>query len=241
MDDAFRVVVVEGLDHLDPTSLTRVQALRPDRLALSNTVARSTPRRWRDASRVLTTLAPAWPTVGGRDRRGDPKLRGVVATWPGIGVPVLSDPVPWYGVDVVTGDVRWRWVVLDSNADALGTGWLDQRSWLPKVVSDRDVDRFVIALDAGPGRDAAGLLDLVRDHAPADKVVLVVAFGTRQPGFVPIGGRWGEGRLAAGALPAGGWWVVELTEPGLRITAERPLGTPVVHDWSPDRGWGRRP
>jgi len=238
----FRVVVIDGLWRLDRASLRRIRALDPDRIAVSQLVARSSPRRWRRSARVLSTLAPAWPTVGWSDRLGDPKLRGLFAAYPDIGIPVLSEPVAWYGVDVRIDDVRWRWVSTDTHADALGSGWLDERSWIPKAVGDERVDRLVLALDVSVPHDdeSDALLRLVRDHAPADELVLIVAFGTQQPGLVAIGGRWGEGRLYTSPLPAGGWWVVDLDASGVRIAAERPLGEPVVHRWSPTTGWLRQ-
>ena len=240
--ETFRVVALDAPWRLDEASLRRIRALRPDRIAVSQAVRRSSPGRWRQAAETLATLAPAWPTVGWRDRLGDRRLRGLTAVWPDVGIPVLSEPVSWYGVDVQTGDVRWRWVVADSHAEALGSRWLDQRSWLPKAMSDDRVDRFVVALDVSVPHDdeADAVLELVRDHAAADELILVVAFGTESPRFAAIGGRWGEGWLFTTPPPAGGWWVIDLTPDGLRIIAERPLGDPVTHTWSPRTGWRRQ-
>ncbi len=239
-EEAFRIALIEGLERLDVPSLRRIRSSDPDRIVVSETVSRSTRRRWRDASTVLGSLPPAWPVAGRGERRGDRELRGFFAAWPGSGVPVYSDDAAWYGVDVLTGDVRWRWVVCDSGAE--GSSWLDERSWIPKAVGDRRIDRLVLVLHGGPElrEEAEGLLELVRDHASAEEVVLVVAFGTGRPGFGAVGGRWGEGRLRPAPLPAGGWWFVDLREDGLTITAERPLGPSVVHRWSPDAGWTRQ-
>lgn len=230
------MLIADGLARFDATSLARMQNRKPDRIAVSNAVDRSTPRQWRHAVRTLDAFAPVWPVVGRGERRRDARLRGFFAAWPNVGIPVLSEPVSWYAVDVQTNDVRWRWVVCDSDAGALGRAWLDERSWLPKAVSDDRVDRLIVALN-GAATGTEPLLELLRNHASADKVILAIAYGTGTPEFVTRGGRWGEGRLHPSPLPAGGWWTIDLEASGLTITAERPLGQPVLHNWTPGTGW----
>lgn len=199
------------LGHADraPPSLFRALTDRAAQVVVlaGDAVSRSRPAQWRrlhDRVEGLTVL----PVAGTGERNGDPAAMGLMTAWDGLGVEVLSDPGPWYAVDLHTGGARWRFVVLDTDREAMGNKWNDQWFWVPKVVGDDSYDHGVVVLTDGPGRmdgsvdrgsfAAEELLRLVRSHADADRLVMVIVGGTDVPAVVLPGGPWGEAWVTTG-------------------------------------------
>ncbi len=185
-----------------PAPLLASLAEEPAQLVVlaGDAVPRSRRPAW-EALRERVEGLRALPVPGRGERLGDRRLGRYLAIWSGIGVAGLSEPVPWYAVDVETRGTRWRLVVLDAHRDPLGERWLDQLFWVPKVVGADDYDHLVVAV-AGP--DEGPLLDVVRQHADATRLWMVVRGGRDAPAMILPGGRWGEAWIHTGrpTLPA---------------------------------------
>lgn len=192
-----------------PDALFRALADRPAQLVLltGSAVSRSRPKHWRQLHQRVDKLK-VLPVAGRGERAGDPEARGLMAAWDGLGVSALTDPGPWYAVDLHTNGARWRVVVLDTAKEQLGTKWNDQRYWVPKVVGDDSYDHAIIVFTNGPGRmdgsagigtlPAEELLELIRSHADATRLAMVVNGDSDAPAVILPGGRWGEAWVTTG-------------------------------------------
>ncbi len=172
-------------------------------------VQRGTAVEWRDWRDRWTTLGDRAVGVPDRSsRRGDRKL----TRWRAARIGGHVDDLPgssWSAGTLTTDGVRWRVVVLDVERDALGPRWLDERSWLPKVLTDtRDYDHLIVlagrplaSLEQGatPGSVAVEeMLDLVSEHTAPAKLLAVISGGTATNEVLLHNGSFGEVHLVAG-------------------------------------------
>ncbi|MED5373509.1 MAG: hypothetical protein VX899_21000 [Myxococcota bacterium] len=118
---------------------------------MGDNVRWSTTKEWKafdslwqevlDGQTVPTTEGyriPTLPVVGDVDRRGDGSLQGVYGAFPDIGVDIGHARVAsWYAFDVRVDGVIWRFVVLDSNKEKLGSRWNEQLYWIPEATEGR--------------------------------------------------------------------------------------------------------
>lgn len=187
-----------------------VAAWDPDRVVLTGGyVARGTAREWRSfaehwgelADRVVAVPDPA-------ARRGDRTLR----RWQRVGAESGAPRRTWMAGTLESHDVRWRFVVLDTEAS--GSAWLDQRTWVPKVTAGADFDQLLVLTGAplaslqrpspAGGRAVAQLLDAALPAAGGSRLLAVVSGGTATNEVLLHSGSFGEVHLVAGngSVPA---------------------------------------
>ncbi|MCA9488869.1 MAG: hypothetical protein KC621_03080 [Myxococcales bacterium] len=171
-------------------------------LLLVGETARGTNRSWAE---TLPTLGAArlLPLPGEAERRSDRELRTFHTVFDGYGVRGGGAPASWQSFLVVSGGHRWRVVVLDADEAALGQRFVDELSWLPKVLGG---DEPVIVLaNAAVGSNAQGygvppamqeLFAVVRRHVDATRLVMVASAAPRVTELVLPRGAWGEAWLS---------------------------------------------
>ncbi|MCB9698936.1 MAG: hypothetical protein H6738_19300, partial [Alphaproteobacteria bacterium] len=119
---------------LEATPEERAAVLEDSRsLVLLGETARGTSRSW---AATLPTLGAArlLPVPGEAERRSDRELRTFHAVFDGYGVRGGGAPASWQSFLVISGGHRWRLVILDADEAALGQRFVDELSWLPKVL-----------------------------------------------------------------------------------------------------------
>jgi len=210
-NEPFSVAIVSDFAAGGDALADALAAAKPDLLVLAgNAIDRSRTDDWIALFDAVGGI-PVVPLPGDGERRGDRSLDRFLASWQGLGVDGLPDPVSWRAFVVSTPSRRWRFVVLDADRANLDGGWNNQLHWIPKAATAGD-EPLVVLLAHPPrsltaGRDAAAeeLVALLREHADPPRVVLVASGGAAAPELVLPGGRWGEAWLAAGppAPPVG--------------------------------------
>jgi hypothetical protein len=76
---------------------------------------------------------PVLPVAGDRDSIFDERLRGFGATFPGVGTDIGFNRVAsWYYFDQEVGGSKWRFLVVDSNKEGLGSRWKSNCSGFPR-------------------------------------------------------------------------------------------------------------
>lgn len=179
---------------------------------LGNYVARSSTTNWRGfardwlavlsgselsetgASRVRVT-----PVAGESDRIGDYRLKGWGATFPNAGADIGYNRVgSWYAFDVVVMGETWRFLVLDSDKEHLGSRWNEQMAWVASaaagdyagilVFMNQPVHTLALKQRANPGNGPKELLGAVEDVARLNLVKAVFAANTgANEAFLPYG------------------------------------------------------
>jgi len=210
-NEPFSVAIVSDFAAGGAALADALGAAKPDLLVLTgNAIDRSRTHDWIELFDAVDGL-PVVPLPGDGERKGDRTLKRFLASWQGLGVDGMADPVSWRTFVVSTPSQRWRFVVLDADRANLDDEWNNQLHWIPKAATAGD-EPLVVLLAQPPAalttdRDAAAeeLVTLLREHADPSRVVLVASGGTGAPELVLSGGRWGEAWLGAGppAPPAG--------------------------------------
>ena len=200
-------------------------------------VDRGTPGRYEALQGRLGGLS-VLPLPGAGEGRGDRRLHNYYAAWEGLGVTGLPDPVPWCAFDLVSRGVAWRVLVLDADAERLGSAaFADELSWVPKVLADGH-EPVLVLLNAPIGSLAEGavqsvgavkLHDLVWRHTDPTRLVLVAAGGSPSAELSLPGGAWGEAWLGVGSAAGPAATVHRATErlalePGLDAALEQWFG-----------------
>ena len=171
-------------------------------------VAKGTTREWDDLAERWTTLGDRTIAVPDRAaRRRDRALE----TWRASRFSATTNGLgnsSWSHGTLVSDGVRWRIVVLDADAKALGSGWLDQRTWLPRAVGGGDYDQLLIVTNRplatlqeptpGGARAVQDLLDSAAEHGDRTKLLGVISGGTRTNEVLLHSGSFGEVHLVAG-------------------------------------------
>lgn len=171
-------------------------------------VARGSAREWQDWERRWDSLADRVVALPDRaSRRKDRKLEHWRDASGSYGVSRLEHAT-WTAETIQTEGVRWRIVLLDTEARAMGTGWLDQRTWLPKAVSGDDYDQLLVVTnrplaslqDPVPSGSGAmhSLLADVATHGDRTRLRGVISGGTRTNEVLLHSGPFGEVHLVAG-------------------------------------------
>ena len=230
-------------------------------------VAKGSSAEWRDLKDRWTTLGDRIVAAPDRSaRRRDKALENWRASGFGASVENLEGAT-WSQGTLTSDGVRWRIVVLDAEAKALGTGWLDQRTWLPRAVGSQDYDQLLLITnrplaslaEPGPGGTKAvkDLLEAAAEHGDRTKLRGVISGGTRTNEVLLHSGSFGEVHLVAGnaAVPAsdllrrgesplrevGDMALVDGFDAMLRRDWENRAGEPPVDRYSGDvlpvRGW----
>lgn len=189
---------------LEATADERVTVLEDGRgLLLLGETARGTSRSW---AATLPTLGAArlLPVPGEAERRSDRDLRTFHSVFDGYGVRGGGVPASWQSFLVVSRGHRWRVVVLDADEEALGPRFVDELSWLPKVLGGDEP--VIVVANAAAGSNAASyrslpameeLLAALRRHVDPTRLVLVASAAPRVTELVLPHGPWAEGWLSA--------------------------------------------
>lgn len=171
-------------------------------------VTRGSAAEWRDLTDRWTALGERTAALPDRaSRKGDRQLDRWREARVGGGVQDLPGST-WSAGTLVSQGVRWRVVLLDTERDSLGPGWLDQRSWLPKVLGGDDYDQLIVvgsrslaslqSQAPGGGRAVQDLLAVVAEHAPAGRLLAVLGGGTETNEVMLHSGSFGEVHVVAG-------------------------------------------
>lgn len=149
------------------------------------------------------------PVAGNHDRYGDTWLKGFGAAFPNVGADIGFNRVAtWYAFDIQAGKGTWRFVVVDSDKNALGSRWSEQMEWLPKAL-DGDYDGLLVfmhhprwTLAKGETSDQGGgpteLLDVVETETKVGVLRAVFAGHAHTNEVYLPGGKLGEMFVVAG-------------------------------------------
>ena len=96
------------------------------------------------------------PVAGDREAEGDPRYETFGSAFPGVGEDIGHNRVgTWYHFDVTAAGTRWRFVVLDSGKERLGSRWTEQLAWIQEA-SKGDFDYALVFMhepsSTSPGR-----------------------------------------------------------------------------------------
>jgi len=172
--------------------------------------------QWRDLLEGSTLpeiegrRVPTMPVAGDRDSVLDDRLRGFGGVFPGVGADIGFNRVAsWYYFDQEVGGSKWRFIVVDSNKEALGSRWKEQLFWLPKAARG-DYDhllvfmhdpRISLSTDTEMNQDGVSqlLIEHIEEHAGLMKLRAVFSAGAHSSEiYLP------EGRLGTAYVGAGG-------------------------------------
>jgi hypothetical protein len=153
---------------------------------------------------------PVVPVAGDRDSVLDERLRGFGATFPGHGADIGFNRVAsWMLFDQTIGGSKWRFIVLDSNKDGLGSRWKEQLFWLPKAARG-NYDHLLVFMhdarislssdvDMNPDGVPQELIEIIEQHAGLMKLRAVFSGSAHSSEiYLP------EGRLGTAYVGAGG-------------------------------------
>lgn len=183
---------------------------------LGNMVASSSVAEWKDFTRGWVaalagselaegggTRLKSVPVCGVSDRAGDEWLTGFGAAFPGVGANIGANRVAsWYTFDVNADGKVWRFVVLDTDKDALGSRWEEQLAWIDGAMKG-DYDHVLVFMNqpkqtlakGAKDNDGGGpveLLDSVEQSTDLNAIVAVFSANTGTNEIFIPGGRLGE-------------------------------------------------
>ena len=162
------------------------------------------------ASELGGTRVPVLPVAGDRESILDERLTGYGASFPSFGVDIGFNRVASWGYfDQEIGGSTWRFLVVDSNKEALGSRWREQTFWLPKAAAGNydhllvfmHDSRVTLATDGemNPGGVPQELVEGIEEHAGLMKLRAVFSAGSHSSEiYLP------EGRLGTAYVGAGG-------------------------------------
>lgn len=152
---------------------------------------------------------PVIPVVGDHEYLGDRKLKGVEGAFPGVGVDIGFNRVAsWYHFDMRVGDSIWRFVILDSNKQKLGSRWNEQLYWIPRAAEGRydHVVTFmhhpVVSLAPTAGRNEDGapleLIEALEENLKLLRLRAVFSGDAHTSEVILPDGRLGSAHISAG-------------------------------------------
>ena len=120
-------------------------------LLMGDTVPRSTDKDWQafdlawrevlDGESIPTTegyRVPALIVAGDQEYKLDKHLTGIEGAFPGTGLDIgYARVASWYHFDVRVEDEIWRFMVLDSGKQRMGSRWNEQMYWIPRATEGR--------------------------------------------------------------------------------------------------------
>jgi len=153
---------------------------------------------------------PTMPVAGDREAVLDERLQGFGGAFPGVGASIGFNRVAsWYHIDQKIGQAKWRFLVVDTNKDGLGSRWREQLFWLPQAASG-DYDHLIVFMhdsritltsdgEMNPDGVPQELIELIEQHAGLMKLRVVFSAGGHSSEiYLP------EGRLGTAYVGAGG-------------------------------------
>jgi len=177
------------------------------------------------------------PVVGDHESLKDPRLEQWAATYPGAGADIGFNRVgSWMWFDIKSEGHIYRFVVLDTNKDALGSRWNEQVSWLPSALEGRFDSLFVFShhptLELGgrepqmnPGGVPVELMDMIEERVDLNKVRAMFSAGTHTSAVLRPDGPFGQLWIGAGGGGAPGedlsrWYYAEAAERNQDVSLE---------------------
>ena len=151
----------------------------------------------------------ALPVAGDREFLFDDSLGRMGSTFPGAGADIgYNRQASWYTFDVTVENRTWRFMVLDSNREALGSRWREQLNWIPRATTG-DYDYLLVFMhhprvtlangaDMNKGGIPTELIDLVEDSTDILKLRAVFSAGSHTSEFYLPEGFLGVGYFVAG-------------------------------------------
>ena len=141
------------------------------------------------ASELGGARVPVLPVAGDRESILDERLTGYGASFPSFGVDIGFNRVASWGYfDQEIGGSTWRFLVVDSNKEALGSRWREQTFWLPKAAAGNydhllvfmHDSRVTLATDGemNPGGVPQELVEGIEEHAGLMKLRAVFSAGS---------------------------------------------------------------
>ena len=96
-----------------------------------------------DAVKQLRAL----PVAGDHEGLGDDRYFGFGDAYPDVGADIgFGRVASWYHFDLQTGDVTWRFMVVDPRQEALGSRWTEQIGWIDRITKDPKFDFLVVVM-----------------------------------------------------------------------------------------------
>ena len=163
-----------------------------------------------NASDLGSERVPVLPVAGDRESVLDERLGGYGASFPNFGVDIGFNRVASWGYfDQVVSGVKWRFLVVDSNKEALGSRWREQLFWLPKAAAGdyehllvfMHDSRVTLATDGEMNPDGVPqeLIEAIEEHAGLMKLRAVFSAGGHASEIYLPEGRLGTAYVGAGA------------------------------------------
>ena len=190
---------------------------------MGDDVRMSSTREWRRFDSVARNLldgdtfpdsptrrVPVIPVVGNREYRSDRLLKGLDASFPGVGANIGYNRVgSWSTFDLQVQDTSWRFLVLDSNKKALRGRWDEQLHWIPQTVKGDDYDNLLVFMhhplitlatksESNSEGAPAELLDAVDENIGLMKMRAVFSADPATSEAYMVGGRYGTLHVNAG-------------------------------------------
>jgi hypothetical protein len=150
------------------------------------------------------------PVVGDQEVERDEQLVTWAQNFPGAGADIGFNRVgSWMWFDVKTQGHIHRFLVLDSNKQALGSRWQEQVSWLPSALEGRFDSLFVfvhhplIALGGqtprmNPGGVTGELMEIVEGRVALNQIRAVFSAGANASSVIRPDGPFGTLYVGAG-------------------------------------------
>jgi hypothetical protein len=151
----------------------------------------------------------ALPVVGDREFLFDDSLSRMGSTFPGSGADIgYNRQASWYTFDVTVSRHTWRFMVLDTNKEALGSRWREQLNWIPRATTG-EYDYLLVFMhhprvtlangaEMNRGGIPSDLIDRVEDSTDILKLRAVFAAGSHTNEFYLPEGFLGVGYFVAG-------------------------------------------
>ena len=154
------------------------------------------------------------PVAGDREAAKDPRYEGMQGAFPGVGEEIGHNRVAtWYHFDVVSNGGRWRFFVLDSGKERLGSRWTEQLAWIQRAAKGEYDNALVFmheppldlagpALDMNQGGGPQELLEHLEDAVGLMKIRGVVGAGHHANQVLLPDGPFGAIHVGAGGAGA---------------------------------------
>lgn len=153
---------------------------------------------------------PVITVVGENEGRGDPRLENWAAVFPEGGEDIGHNRVgSWKWFDLRSGGHIFRFVVLDTNRDALGSRWNEQISWLPRALEGNFDSLFIFqhasllelgGMDPEMNQDGIprALMDIIEAEVDINKIRAVFSAATASSFVMRPDGPYGTVYIGAG-------------------------------------------
>lgn len=150
------------------------------------------------------------PVVGDQEVERDPQLETWAQYFPGAGADIGFNRVgSWMWFDVKTQAHIYRFLILDSNKQSMGSRWQEQLNWLPSALEGRFESLFVFVhhpmLELGgqePKMNPQGvtkeLLDIVELGVELNQIRAIFSAGTHVSSVIRPDGPFGTLYVGAG-------------------------------------------